>query len=89
MKKQRGIYQSITTKFLPWTHTKPQRIKAFTSGGVAITRAWPDVQGVAEAHALIANELIDQMGWRHDREDWYQGATKDGYVFVNVVLEKE
>lgn len=89
MTKQRGVYQAITTKFMPWTDTKPSRIKAFTASGKSIIRSFPDVQGTAEAHAVVANELIDILGWRHDREDWFQGATKDGYVFVNVVLEKE
>lgn len=88
MNKQRGIYQAVTTKFLNETNTKGRRIQAETCSGAKIIRAYPDGE-THEAHAKIANELIDQLGWRNDREDWYQGATKDGYVFVNVILEKE
>jgi hypothetical protein len=88
MKKQRGIYQAITTTFIQETATRGRRIKAESVSGIKIIRPYPDGE-THEAHAKIANELIDQLGWRQDREDWFQGATKDGYVFVNVVLEKE
>lgn len=87
-KKQRGIYQAITTTFINETATRGRRIKAETCSGEKIIRGYPDGER-HEAHAKVAHELIDILGWRNDREDWYQGATKDGYVFVNVVLEKE
>ena len=86
MQKQCGIYQTVSTKVLPPTGKRGTRIKAITSGGNhSITRPYPD-RDTHEAHATVANELIDNLDWRTDRDVWYQGATKDGYVFVNVVL---
>ena len=84
--------QSITTKFIPCTNTKPSRIKATCERGSII---------VSYEHALNADEnhinACKQLLAKFDTEDvekwgqcmfsegrWHGGATKTGYVFVQV-----
>ena len=65
--------QSISTKNLPWTQTKPARTKATAAGGASLT-----ITGEGE-HVNAAQQLKDQLDWRGVM---YGGHTREGMVFV-------
>lgn len=74
--------QAISTKILPPTGFKGQRIKAKTASGISRTLSWDyggdELDNARRAvRALISERLND--GW-HGR--WLSAATADGYVFV-------
>ena len=74
------MYQAIEVKFLPVTHTKPARLKAFCEAG-SVTVGAHNYSAEQAAEALMA-----QLGWD---EKYYGtlagGQLKNGnYVFVMV-----
>ena len=76
--------QTIMTKYLGPTDTKPPRVKAMTSSGhrgSTYTVEWEDILDVEGNHADAAQKLLDKLGWRGE---WRMGSTDRGYVFVNA-----
>ena len=76
--------QTISTKYLPITATRPQRIKATHCGGAtsvtwSIDEATPD--GDDERYAFVAKMLRDKLNWRGRMVG---GHTRHGMVFVFV-----
>lgn len=56
--------QSILTKYLPATNTKPSRIKAWASGGAkSITRSYDHDGTTDDAHLKVARELAELLNW--------------------------
>lgn len=76
--------QTIITKRLPFTNTRGSRIKAHLSNTKkSITIPYPaDAEFIADAHWKAAEALINKHlpYWRG--EDYIQGETDNGYVFV-------
>ena len=72
---------SIQTKVLPWTPTKPKRIKAYTLNGHSLTLSVHRSNDV-ETHGYVANKLASRMHWLTPTNYLIGGATKEGYCFV-------
>lgn len=72
------MQQCIFTKDLAPTRTKPQRVRAATSGGRFLIFGKGNVE-TYDAHAQAARILADTLNWKGRM---VPGATKDGYVFV-------
>ena len=77
-------YQSIETKYLPATNTKPSRVKATSSWGKkSVTLSWDHSLDSEDNHRRVAAQLADCCNW-NDCE-WFMGGNHDGrYVFVAV-----
>jgi len=73
--------QVIITKFLGPTNSRGSRIKVTSFSGSIIVN-WDHAFGVAENHALAANELIKKRFW--DGGKFHGGLLPDdtGYAFV-------
>ena len=71
--------QTITTKYIPSTETKPERIKATNTAGISATV--PFSYGVEElqAHFKAVLKLNKALKWNGDL---VAGAVKGGYCFV-------
>lgn len=88
-------YQSIETRVLPCTNTKPTRIRATASGGVSLLVSKSEAEHKARTqygadtdyliHRAVADSLSRSLGW--DRLcKLVGGATRRGYVFVQTDL---
>jgi len=74
--------QSIETKFVGHTQTKPSRIIATTSGGKKLVVSTSHLDGTDEEnHTFVAETLFKQLGWPGKL---VCGTTKKGYVFVVI-----
>jgi hypothetical protein len=77
--------QSILTKFIPATNTKPRRVKATTSNkkhSTTLSHALvDDGRFDTEAHAYAARLLAYKLGWVGTM---VQGYSLEGCVFVFV-----
>jgi hypothetical protein len=75
--------KAILTKALPWTQTKPRRIKAYTEGGNSRTLSYDTCtangESDREAHLFAAESLACAMNWS---TDLIGGGTDEGYAFV-------
>lgn len=77
--------QSITTRYIPATNTRPARIKAENSaGGSSVTVSWEafdDHLDTDQKHAEAARRLADQLSWSGT---WTGGCSPcgRGYTFV-------
>lgn len=72
--------QAITTKYLPWTDTKPSRIKATAASGISVTiTLHGDIEG--DAHDEAVRRLVAKLGW--GPATYVRGASKDGFVYVD------
>jgi hypothetical protein len=71
--------QSITTKYLPATDTKPERIKATTTIGVSTTVPFSYGAEDLEAHFRAVLKLNLELEWEGEL---VAGAIKGGYCFV-------
>lgn len=83
--------QSIHTRFLPQTETKPSRVKAVIgSGAKSVIESWDDSLSTEENHEWAALYLCKVMGW-DDQSQWVGTLNESGkgYTFVNVVGEKQ
>ena len=79
-------YQTIETRFIPATDTKPARIKAAAEAG-SITRSYA-YEGDKQ-HSEVAQELADKLGWTGPRYGVLVGGALPGtgYAFVFVRME--
>ncbi len=71
--------QTITTKFIPCTNTKGDRVKAKTTAGKSVTLGWNYALDVEGNHKAAAQALKNKMQWDYDMVG---GSTNTGYVFV-------
>ena len=73
--------QTIITRHIGATSTKPDRIVARTSSGIRIIRSvWANKQDrTGDTHAAVALELAQSIGWKGTL---VRGDTQDGCVFV-------
>ena len=70
--------QSISTRDIPATNTKPARVRATASGGRTMIVSKTGCE-YFDAHAYAARMLADSLGWA---AEFIPGATRDGYCFV-------
>jgi hypothetical protein len=83
--------QTITTRYFSPTNVRGSRYQAKASGGMSIMMHADPSLGNEENHVRAAQALIRKLGWFHEdaRGDrygqWFQGGTKDGYVYVCCV----
>ncbi len=83
--------QTITTKLLLPTGHTGTRIKATSSSGISMTRAYEYGMSAEENHEEVAMALAERLEWDYD---FAVGDTPTGYVFVpvaetNVIRAKE
>lgn len=75
--------QSIETRYIGATNTKPSRIVARCEAGRIVTsKHHNSASDVSDDHRCAAMELILKLGWHGH---WVQGAVpslRNGYVFV-------
>lgn len=74
------MLQAIITKRLAPTATKGPRIVAIAEDGERRTMPWDPARSITQNHLHAAQEFIRWLGWEGE---WYGGAIKDGYTFVN------
>lgn len=74
--------QAITTKVLPPTNTKPQRIKATTASGVSITLPWDyGTDELENARRAVRQLVFEKLNGGWDGR-YLAAATAEGYAFV-------
>lgn len=75
--------QAITTKYLPWTNTKPGRIKASCQSGSVIIDSDSDSDN---GHKAACEALRAKLGWTKSKgfAPMVGGDTKDGMVWVSA-----
>lgn len=71
--------QTIKTKILPSTNTKPTRIKAISASGLSVTISRSCNSLLSSDHMKAAYKLKMQLGWT---DKMIGGHTKDGMIFV-------
>jgi len=72
--------QTIKTKYLPATNTKPSRIRARASGGASLVMSVSNQEeGGDYTHVDVALALKRKLKWEGKM---YGGDTKEGMVFV-------
>ncbi len=78
--------QTIETRTIPATNTKPMRIIAQNCGGTRLMWSWDFAQAQEgnsgrdnKVHASIAKALAAKLGWEGNM---YGGHTKAGMVWV-------
>ena len=79
-------HQTIETRFLPATDTKPARIKAFAEAG-SITESYA-FEGDKQ-HAEVAQKLAEKLGWTGPRYGQLYGGASGGkrgrgYTFLLI-----
>ena len=79
--------KAIITKKLPFTSTKPTRIKASDLDGNSVTVPYDDALrwSTGETHIPAARALCEKMGWHGKLA---QGSLGGDYVFVWVEDER-
>lgn len=86
------VRQCITTKFLGPTEHRDPRVKATAAGGMSVTVIWDDSLDERENHAVAAIELAKKLDWCTPlafADQYAMGGTGDGYVFVDVGLNRK
>ena len=73
--------QTITTKFIQPTNHTGARIKATSSSGISMTRAYEHGMSTEENHEEVAMALAERLEWDYD---FAVGDTSTGFVFVPV-----
>lgn len=76
--------QAIETKYLPYTNTKPSRIKASCDAGTIIV-SWDYGLNIEENHIAAALQLANKLGW--DKE-FISGELSSGN-YAHVFLSKK
>ena len=75
------MYQAIITKSLPFTNTKPTRVKATAQAG-SIILSWDHGLNAEQNHALAAWALCEKYDWKGT---YCGGAMPNGgYCFVCI-----
>jgi hypothetical protein len=71
--------QTISTRDIGPTDTKPARISAATPFGYRLIVSRHIKEDYFEAHATAARILANRLNWT---EEFIPGVTRDGYCFV-------
>lgn len=71
--------QTISTKFLPATNSRRERVKATTSSGISLIVGWDYALEPKENHLLAVIALKNKLGWRGEM---VAGDTNNGVVAV-------
>lgn len=78
--------KAITTKYVPYTNTKPARIKATDNDGhtviVSYDKMSDGVNNLDEIHRNAAIELCKKMGWDHEHLVTGYLGEKAGFAHV-------
>lgn len=72
--------QAITTKTIAPSARRGARIKATSASGVSVSLPHGYGNEFAE-HSAACSALATKMQWHGE---WFGGATKDGYAFVQL-----
>lgn len=72
--------QTIITKTLPATSTKPTRVMAKAAGGASVTISVHGSEDSASIHRSAAIQLVKRMNWAP--VVLAEGGTKDGFAYV-------
>jgi hypothetical protein len=74
--------QTIKTKFLSPTDTKPARVKATTTSGINLTLSWDHGLDTYDNHVKAAQALAERLKWPGQ---WHGGSADDGeMIFVCI-----
>jgi hypothetical protein len=73
--------QAITTKYLPYTNTKPSRVKATTSSGISLTMSYDHELSADGNHTAVAKALVEKLGWQGV---WVAGGLPNGNCYVGL-----
>jgi hypothetical protein len=74
--------QTIKTKFLSPTDTKPARVKAITTSGIKMLLSWDHGCDTYENHVAAAKALAEKLKWTGQ---WHGGSADDGeMIFVCI-----
>jgi hypothetical protein len=71
--------RAIHTKYLPPTHTKPSRCKAYDSSGQSLTVSVDSYSNYEQASNGAAVKFAQSRGWTGTL---VKGGTKEGNVYV-------
>lgn len=72
--------QAISTKYLKPTDRRGARIKATSASGQSVTVSH-GYGSEFDEHAAACKALAEKLQWFGE---WFAGATKDGYAFVQL-----
>ena len=77
-------YQTITTRYVAQTNTKPHRIIATNGHGTRVIISRDETETLEQAHALAVTRLCAKLDW--DDVAFIGGLVDDGdtYVWVNA-----
>lgn len=75
--------KAIHTKYIPASHTKGSRIKAYVEGGLSVTIMYPYVFDGARCHFEAVKALVEKHKLTWDISDMRWGDSSDGkgYTF--------
>lgn len=71
--------QTIITKVLPVTNTKPTRIKATSTSGLSVTVSRYSFDSMEDAHEAAVRALMGKLNWTGTMVG---GNMKEGMVWV-------
>jgi hypothetical protein len=78
---------AIAVKYLPYTSTRPSRLKAYTLSDhpVSATVSFQSHDCDADRYAAVLAALLAKLGdgWG-DASQWVSGGTQDGRVYVRL-----
>ena len=75
--------QTITTKYLGWTKTKCERVKATTSSGISKTISWDYKLNSDQNHIEAVKQLNKRLNWGGEMAYGPHGKG-DGFTFVRT-----
>ena len=73
--------QAITTKYLPYTNTRPSRTKAISASGQTLTIPYDHELGADANHAKAAQALATKLDWKGI---WVAGGLTRGNTYVGL-----
>lgn len=75
--------KAIHTKYIPASHLKPSRIKAYAFGGLSVTISFPYVFDGARCHFEAVKALVEKhkLTWDISEMCWGDSADGKGYTF--------
>jgi hypothetical protein len=81
--------QSIVSKHIPCTDSKPNRIKTVTSSGHSTKIASYSIElDYPDAHIKALVDHATELHWL-DRSDYAIGSIPDGYVLVLIPKQRD
>ena len=80
--------QSISSKFIPATETKPQRIKTTTGSNLSKIVSYYNGEEYPQNHVKALVDHATELDWL-TKNDYAIGSTKDGYVLVLIPKQND